>query len=173
MSPLPGQASAAIAGRNVDLTAVVDLADGDEGVLFATGTSNSGMTIFIQQGRLVVDYNALGDHTLVESDRLLESGRHELQVRLRKGDKRTGRLELVVDGETAGHIELPFLMIMMSSLGPSIGFDHGSAVSPRYRAPFAFTGTLHEIVIQANPERFPGEDAAADVAVARAEMNRQ
>ena len=37
---------------------------------------------------------------------------------------------------------------MMSSVGPSVGYDHGSAVSTRYEAPFPFTGTLHEVVIQ-------------------------
>jgi hypothetical protein len=39
-------------------------------------------------------------------------------------------------------------MRMMSSVGPSIAYDHGSAVSNRYEAPFPFTGTLHEVVIQ-------------------------
>ena len=78
-----------------------------------------------------------------------------------------------IDGADAGAADLAFLMVMMSSLGPSIGFDHGSPVSPRYQAPFAFTGVLHEVVIQANPERFPGEHAEADEATARAEMNRQ
>ena len=173
MSPLPGQASAAIAGRNVDISARVDLADGDDGALFATGTANSGMTIFVQDGRLVVDYNALGDHTVLESNTPIPAGTHILTVKLRKAEQRAGRLEIAIDGADAGGVDLPFLMVMMSSLGPSIGYDHGSPVSPRYQSPFAFTGTLHEVVVQANPERFPGDDAAADKAIARAEMNRQ
>ena len=37
---------------------------------------------------------------------------------------------------------------MMSSVGPSVGYDHGSPVSTRYQAPFPFEGTLHEVVIQ-------------------------
>lgn len=60
-------------------------------------------------------------------------------------------------------------MRMMSSIGPSVGADHGSAVSDRYTAPFPYDGTLHEVVIQASPERFGDADAAA----ARAEMSRQ
>jgi arylsulfatase len=58
---------------------------------------------------------------------------------------------------------------MMSSIGPSIGADHGSPVSPRYRAPFTFTGTLHEIEIQLVSPRAPGTAEAT----ARAEMSRQ
>jgi arylsulfatase len=60
-------------------------------------------------------------------------------------------------------------MRMMSSVGASIGYDHGSAVSARYRAPFPFTGTLHEIVIQLVTR--PAPDTAE--AEARAEMARQ
>ena len=80
-----------------------------------------------------------------------------------------GTAAISVDGTDAGSAPLSLFMRMMSSTGPSIGADHGSPVSPRYHAPFAFTGTLHEIVIQASPERF------GDVGetVARAEMSRQ
>jgi hypothetical protein len=42
-------------------------------------------------------------------------------------------------------------------------------VSERYRGPFPYTGTLHEVVIQASPERF----ADTVEAEARAEMSRQ
>ena len=45
----------------------------------------------------------------------------------------------------AGSVELPLFMRMMSSVGPSVGADHGSAVSTRYAAPFSFTGVLHEV----------------------------
>ncbi len=67
MSPLPGQAAAAIGGRSFDLTATVTRDAGDEGVLFATGTENSGVSVFVQNDRLVVDYNAFDDHTILES----------------------------------------------------------------------------------------------------------
>jgi arylsulfatase len=60
-------------------------------------------------------------------------------------------------------------MRMMSSVGPSIAYDHGSAVSNRYEAPFAFTGTLHEIVIQL----LSPQDLHARAAEAAAEMSRQ
>ena len=55
-------------------------------------------------------------------------------------------------------------MLMMSSVGPSVGYDHGSAVSNRYRSPFPFEGTLHEVVIQASPERFADTAAAEEAA---------
>ena len=40
---------------------------GDEGVIWATGTVNAGVSVFVQNERLVVDYNAFGDHAILES----------------------------------------------------------------------------------------------------------
>jgi arylsulfatase len=62
-------------------------------------------------------------------------------------------------------------MKLISSVGPSIGSDHGSAVSTRYRAPFAFSGTLHEVII----ELLSRADVEAELAEidARSEMGRQ
>jgi len=169
MSPLPAQASVAIGGRHVDLTASVTLAAGDEGVLFATGTQNSGISMFVQGGRLVLDYNAFSEHTIIESDVELPAGKVELTVRLRRGEGMLGRAEIVVDGRVAGDADLGLFMRMISSIGPSVGGDHGSAVSERYIAPYEFTGTLHEIVVQASPEKYADVTAAAE----RAESARQ
>ena len=56
-------------------------------------------------------------------------------------------------------------MRMISSVGPSVGYDHGSAVSDRYRAPFPFSGTLDRIDIDADPDGKHRD--SADIAVAR------
>ncbi|QGG94326.1 sulfatase-like hydrolase/transferase [Actinomarinicola tropica] len=169
MSPLPSQAAAPIGGRSFDLTAAVDLAPSDEGVLYATGSAGAGISFFVQDGRLVLDYNAFGAHTVLESPDRLASGRHELTVRVRRLDGRAGTATLAVDGADVAHADLPLLMRVISSVGPSVGFDHGSAVSDRYAAPFPFSGDLHEIVIQASPERHADTTAAED----RAGMHRQ
>ena len=60
------------------------------------------------------------------------------------------------------------MMRMISSLGSSIGHDHGSAVSRRYEAPFPFPGLLHEIEIQLG-----SRSAAETETVARTELSRQ
>ena len=58
---------------------------------------------------------------------------------------------------------------MMSSVGPSVAYDHGSAVSNRYVAPFEFQGALHEVEIQL----LSRPDAETRDAEAAAEMSRQ
>jgi arylsulfatase len=169
MSPMPGQASAAIGGRAFDLTATVTRAVGDDGVLFATGTENSGLSVFVQHDRLVVDYNAFDDHTVLESDIAIPPGEATLVVRLRRSDGSRGSMSVAVNGVEAGSADLALFMKMMSSVGPSIGYDHGSAVSTRYAAPFPFSGKLHEIVIQL----LSPADLAARAAEAASEMGRQ
>jgi arylsulfatase len=169
MSPMPGQASAAIGGRSFDLIATVTRDPGQDGVLYATGTENSGISVFVQNDRLVIDYNAFDEHTILESDTEIPAGDTTLVAKLRRGDGRAGTMSVEIDGQPAGSAELPLFMRMMSSVGPSVAYDHGSPVSNRYEAPFPFTGKLREIVIQL----LSRQDVEALQAEAAAEMGRQ
>ena len=169
MSPLPSQAAAAIGGRTFDLTARITRAAGDAGVIFATGTENSGIAVFVQDDRLVVDYNAFGDHTVLVSDVPVPTGDSTVLARFVRGDGRSGALHVEVDGTPAGSAEVGLFMRMISSVGVTIGYDHGSAVSEQYEGPFPFTGVLHDVVIQLAEQRGAGS-ANAD---ARAGMARQ
>ena len=151
-----------------DLTARVSRQAGDDGVIWATGSAGAGVSVFIQNDHLVVDYNAFADRTIVESSVEVPEGDSELALHLQRTGPRGGTVELRVDGEPVGGAELPFMMRMISSLGSSIGHDYGSTVSERYDGSFPFAGTLHEVEINLSSR------TAADVAAtARAEMARQ
>ena len=169
MSPLPGQAAAAIGGRSFDLTARVTVDEGSEGVIFATGTENSGFSLFVQDRHLVLDYNAFSDHTVVVSDIEVPIGETEIAAHLRRGEGTAGSAAILVGGSEVGHASLALFVRMFSSVGPSIGFDHGSAVSSRYDGPFSFTGMLHEVVVQVSPDHRLDLGPVA----ARSEMSRQ
>ena len=169
MSPVTAQASAAVGGRSWELTARISSDASSEGVLWATGNINSGMSIFIQNNRLVVDYNAFDDHTIVESETEIPEGDSILTVTFRRGEGRAGSFELKVNDTPSGRADLPLYMRMVSSIGQSIGSDHGSQVSTRYSGAFPFTGTLHEIVIQLLSRGAPGTKEA----IARTENARQ
>lgn len=169
MTAIPSGSSATVGGFAFDLTAQVTTEPGDEGALWATGTMNSGVSVFVQNGRLVVDYNAFGDHTIVESEIEVPPGDCTLGVRLQRDSRQTGWVELSIDGQACGHAAIDGYMRMVSSVGSSIACDHGSAVSERYEAPFTFTGTLHDLTIVL-PKRPSKEDTAA---TASSEMSKQ
>jgi arylsulfatase len=168
LSPLPSQVGAAMGGRSWELRATVDRPAGAGGVLFASGTANAGLSVFVQGDHLVFDYNAFGDHRIVESQRPVPVGPSELGVRLVR-DGGQGTAEVLIDGEPCGSVHLPLVLRMMSSTGPSVGADHGSPVSKRYTDAFPFEGRLHRVDIQLLSR------AAADTAnaEARAAMARQ
>jgi len=171
MSYLPAQASAAIGGRSWDLTATVERSAGQGGVLYALGNGNAGLSLFVQGDRLVFDYNAFGDHTVVESDGPLPTGAAQLGVRFRRtGDG--ARATLVVDGVEQATAEIPFAMRVVSSVGSSVGYDHGRPVSRRYEGTFPFEGRLRSVDIElvAAPSAPEQEVAAAE---ARTGMARQ
>lgn len=164
MSPMPAQASAPVGGRDFDMHALVTTTADDAGVLYATGTENAGISFFVHDRRIVVDYNAFGDHTVVTSTREIPEGRVTLAFQLRRTEGRSGTITLGINGEPCGSADIGFVMGVISSIGASIGQDHGSAVSERYEAPFPYSGTMHELVIQLSPDRY--RDTAEAEAVA-------
>jgi arylsulfatase len=171
MAPLPSQSSAAIGGRGWTLSATIDREAGEGGVLYALGNGNSGLTVFVQNDRLVFDYNVFGDHFEVESDREVPVGASVVGVRFERTGK-GGHASVVIDGAECGRVEFPFVMRVVSSMGSSIGFDHGLPVSRRYSDAFAFEGTLHRVDIELAKARKP-ESADEAAASQRAGMARQ
>jgi arylsulfatase len=173
MSPLPGQVAPALGGRGWDMAATIDRPEGAGGVLYASGTENSGLSLFVQDGRLVFDYNCFGDHHVVQSEAEVPVGRSVVGVQFRRV-QRGGDATLLIDGAPSGSLSVPFAMTMMSSVGPSVGYDHGSPVSELYSGHFPFEGVLERLDITLTRQPRAGADAKAEAeAEERAAMSRQ
>jgi arylsulfatase len=157
MTPIPAQAAARIGGRSWDFDAVIDRPAGADGVLYATGNQNSGLSIFIFGERLVFDYNYFGSHHVAESQIPVPVGRSTVGVRFRGLAAGPGHALLVIDGAECGRVEVPFVMLILSSIGASVGFDNGSAVSTRYQSPFRFGGAIDRVDFQIVATPKPGE----------------
>ena len=150
---LPAECAPAHGGRSWTMTATVDRTDGDDGILFSTGTQNAGYSFFVQDDRLCFDYNAFGDHTLVRSEVPVPADAREMAVRFERTGRRTGSIELRIDGDPCASADIPYVMRMMSSIGADVGHGNGSPVSTEYSGRFPFTGTLHELVVEVDPSR--------------------
>ena len=171
LTPVPAQVAPGLAGRSWDVLATVERAEGQDGVLYAAGNGNSGLSVFVIDDHLAFDYNIFGEHHLVRSERPVPTGRSVIGVEFRRGSA-GGTATLVIDGAPAGTLHVPFVMRMISSTGMSIGRDHGSPVSTAYDHEFPFAGTLHQVDVQLVSGR-PGETRAEAEADARASMARQ
>jgi arylsulfatase A-like enzyme len=171
MAPLPGQVAPALGGPGWDLSATIDRPEGAAGVLYATGTENSGLSVFIQDGHLVFDYNCFGDHHVVSSSAPVPVGSSVVGVRFRR-EGAGGQATLLIDDVASGELPIPFAMTLMSSVGPSVGYDHGSPVSARYTAPFPFEGAIRRLDIVL-ARRSAGGDTAQATAEERSAMARQ
>ena len=97
--------------------ATIERAAGAGGVLFATGTENRGVSVFVVDDRLVFDYNCFGDHHVATSTRPCRSARPP-SASASVGSASGTEATLVIDGEDSGAVEVPFVMSMISSVGP-------------------------------------------------------
>ncbi|MGI9600360.1 MAG: sulfatase-like hydrolase/transferase [Acidimicrobiales bacterium] len=169
MSPLAAQAAAPINGRSYDMKAEITRTAGDNGVLYATGTQNAGISFFVHDDHLVFDYNAFDAHTVVTSAEPVPEGDSVVEVQVRRTGRSTGTITLLIDGQSVAHDEIPLFLGMMSSTGPTVGSDGGSAVSLLYQAPNPFQGRLAVVDIQLVSRSGDGDKQAES----RSEMSRQ
>jgi arylsulfatase len=168
LNPIPAQAGAGLGGRSWDMEAKVIRSAGENGVILATGTENSGISVFIKDDHLYFDYNCFNDHYVVKSSKKVPEGESVVGINFRRG-KNDADATVVINNEEVGSVHLPILMRIISSIGMSLGADVGSPVSLEYKAPFKFEGTLRRVDIQLITQSDNKEQEAA----AREGMARQ
>jgi arylsulfatase len=133
----------------------VELADGDQGVLYAVGGIAGGFTVYVNEGHLKAEYNMLGvERYKAASADPLTAGAHRLEVEVRYDEQRPqapASLTLRVDGAEVGscRIERSVQAVFTASETFDVGVDLGSPVALDYhdRAPFEFTGTIERLHI--------------------------
>jgi len=118
----------------------------DDGVLFAFGTMNGGMTFYIKDSQLIFDFNMFMDHHVVHSDMKVPTGDSIVRAHfLRQGNK--GTLTLYINSKECGSIPIPYLLGTISSTGMDIGRDGLSPVTNDYEGPFEFSGTIKRVIV--------------------------
>jgi arylsulfatase A-like enzyme len=151
-----------IYGKSFTIAADLDVpAGGAEGVIVAEADVMGGFALYVQDGRLHYTYSFLGIQvdTLTATEPLPEG---QVQVRYEfaadaPGKPATGgRGRLFIGDRPVGenHLERTVPSRFTSYAGLDIGKDNGDPVSPTYRekAPFAFTGTIRQVVFDLEPE---------------------
>jgi arylsulfatase len=162
---IPEAVSVNIRRRSYTIAAGVDIAGaGAQGVLFAHGGVAGGHALYVKDGHLHYVYNWLGERLqTISSATPIPTGTHVLSASFEKtGDEAAtmsavGTVTLYVDTEPVGDGEITTQPGMFSLVGDGlcVGRDSGSAVTPDYRAPFAFRGgTIERVVVDVSGEHY-------------------
>jgi arylsulfatase len=135
--------------RDATITASVELAAGDAGMLVSHGDQGGGYAMYVDTtGELVAVHNGYGLERELRGP-VVEPGRHELTLQIRcPGDDRWD-LSLEIDGtEVAAAEGFRLLMAMAPFQGIDVGIDRKSPVSwavHERHGSFPFTGVLHQV----------------------------
>jgi arylsulfatase len=175
---VPVNAAAKIINRPHSITADVELAEGDEGVLISQGGIDGGYSFYVKDGKLQYIYNYVARTFFhVESNVDVPAGRRQLRYEFEvtgepdvlKGKGAAGLGQLYIDGTLVGQVEMPVTnpIILGLASGVAVGADPGSPVTDRYAAPFPFSGTLHSVTMDVSGDLIQDTDAEMRAIMAR------
>ncbi len=166
-SPIPFTAAPRPYNRSHRIAARVTLpAGGAEGVLLTHGNRHGGYSFYVQGGRLHYVHNHLGlDRFTVSSEVEVPEGDALLAVEIEvtggpdfgKGHGSPAAVRLYHGDQLVGTGALPHTVPnLFAVVGVSCGHAAYDSVDPtRYLAPFAFTGTIHTVVLDLSGELTP------------------
>jgi len=155
VTQLPARAAPSLFQHSFSISAEVEIKDNStEGILLAAGGRFTGFSFYVQGNKLKIAHNNNGKLVYLEAAQPLKPGKAVLKYTLqytpaKKLADPAGTEALYVNDVKAAErkITKADATIMPYDEGVDVGLDNGSAVAPQYKAPFAFTGVLHKIIV--------------------------
>jgi arylsulfatase len=163
-SPIPFAAAPRVYNRPHSITARLTVPEGGaDGVLLTHGSRHGGYAFYVADGTLHYVHNHLGlDRFTVSATTPLPVGDVVARMELVttggpdffKGHGSPAEVRLFVDGEQVGFGELPHTVPnLFGVIGMSCGYAAYDTVDPdAYLAPFAYTGEIHDVVLDITGE---------------------
>jgi arylsulfatase len=156
LTRLPEFTAPKLGNRANVLTMDLDLPSEPEGVLYKLGANSGGLTLFIDSGALVYEYNLFIVHrSQIRSTTPLPTGRIRLTVTTTPLEPRRAtplRITIDIDGTVVadGTVPISAPLTFTANDGLDIGKALGSPVSLDYhdRAPFEFNGHIEQVQVR-------------------------
>lgn len=156
---LPEFAAPNLGSRSNRVSVDVEVPENANGVLYALGGIAGGVTLYLDQGIPVYEYNALAiSRTKLRGGEKLPVGRHRIEIDTIMASPKPGapaKLTLRVNGREVASAATPFTPPLAFTASESFGvaLDLGSPVSLDYfdRAPFKFNGKIHDVHVAYRP----------------------
>ena len=136
------------------VTVDVDLGDDASGVLYALGGAAGGLTLFMDKGELVYEYNMMIiERYIARSTDKITPGKHRIEVDTTIAKPGApADVVLTVDGEEVARTTVKRTVPAAFSASETldVGLDLGSPVSLDYfdRRPFPFDGKISKVDVQ-------------------------
>jgi arylsulfatase A-like enzyme len=136
------------------VTIEAELGEDATGVLYALGGFSGGLTLYMDNGELVYEYNMMEiERYSTHSVGKISAGKHMIEVDTsvaRPGG--AAEVLLSVDGTEVGHLTVKRTVpaAFTASECFNVGIDLGSPVSPHYydRRPFKFNGSIAKVEVK-------------------------
>ena len=136
------------------VTIDAELGDNASGVLYALGGSGGGLTLYMDDGRLVYEYNMMViERYTARSEETLAPGRHKIEVDTTIAKPGApAEVVLKVDNKEVGRTTVKRTVPAAFSASETfdVGTDLGSPVSLDYfdRRPFPFDGKIERVSVE-------------------------
>jgi arylsulfatase len=169
-SPVPTLSQPSVYNRSHVITADLNISNGAEGVLVASGAHTGGYSLYIKDGKVHYVYNYLARKKFkISSNTKVPQGDvtivYEFQVKGKpdtrhgKGAPGTGRL--FINGKKVGEADMDVTVPLLFSIeGLSCGSDYGDSVDPKaYKPPFEFTGTIKRVTFDLSGKAIKNAEA--------------
>ena len=176
---VPIDAIPSLMNRSYSVTVDVDIPkDGAEGVLLSQGGNDGGYALFLQGGKLRYAYNYVGRTIYdIESREAVPSGSHQLRYEFEvkgkpnvaDGKGAPGQGRLYIDGKLVGQGDIALTMPLAIGLsgGIACGIHLGAPVTPKFKPPYAFTGTIRAVNADVSGDLARDREAEMRMALAR------
>ena len=155
---MPEFTAPGIGHENNTVTVDAELGDGASGVLYALGGSGGGVTLFMDKGQLVYEYNMMIiERYIARSPNRVPAGRRRIEVTTTLASAQPlspAEVVLKVDGQEVARTTVKRTVPAAFSASETfdVGVDLGATVSLDYfdRRPFRFDGKIEKVAVKIN-----------------------
>ena len=153
---MPEFTAPGIGRENNTVTIDATLGDSASGVLYALGGAGGGLTLYMDKGQLVYEYNTMIiERAVARSASKVPAGKHRIEVTTKLTSAQPlspADVVLKVDGQEVARTTVKRTVPGAFSASESfdVGVDLGSPVSINYfdRAPFKFDGKIEKVAVK-------------------------
>ncbi len=151
---MPEFAAPGLGRESNHVTVDAELGENASGVLYALGGASGGLTLYMDKGQLVYEYNMMIiERYTVRSTTKLSAGKHKIEVDTKIAKPGAPAIVvLTVDGAEVARttVKRTVPAAFTASETFDVGVDLGSPVSLDYfdRSPFAFNGKINNVTVE-------------------------